>query len=202
MARVAEHYEQVEIKSVAALRKWLKQNHGREQGVWLVHHKKHSPHYVPYGAIVDELLCIGWIDGLVRKVDADRTMHLISPRKPKSIWSRVNKNKVAKLEREGRMTDAGRAVIDRAKEDGSWTIYDDVEKMVVPADLAQAFDKRARAAWEAFPDSVKKGALWWVKSAKTQATRQKRIDKTAAMTRHGLRVNVPEDERKFRELTG
>lgn len=197
--RVADHYDQVEVRSREELRAWLAANHERDQGVWLIHYKKHSEHHVPYMDFVEELLCFGWIDSLVRRVDEDRSMRLMTPRKVGSIWSQINKKAVKRLERDGRMTDAGRAVIERAKTDGSWTLYDEIEAVVVPDDLAKALKAKAREAWDGFSDSSKKPILWWIKSAKTEATRAKRIARTAERAAVGLRANFPDDEKKWKE---
>lgn len=197
--RVADHYERVEARSRAELRGWLAANHERNEGVWLIHYKKHTEHYIPYGEIVDECLCFGWIDGLVRRLDEDRSMHLVTPRRSGSIWSRANKEKVARLEREGQMELPGRAVIERAKEDGSWSLYDEVEALVTPPDLVAAFSTRGHAAWEGFSDSSRKAILWWIKSAKTDPTRAKRIAQTAERAAAGLRANYPDDEPKWKQ---
>jgi len=191
-------YERVEIRSRAELREWLAANHERDEGVWLVHYKKHTEHYVPWGEIVDECLCFGWIDSTTRRVDDDRTMHLMTPRRAGSIWSKINKDKVKRLERAGLMTDAGRTTIERAKEDGSWSLYDDIDAMIVPDDLARALKGKAGEAWNAFADSSKKAILWWIKSAKTEPTRTKRIARTAELAAVGLRANYPDDEAKWK----
>lgn len=189
--RVADHYEQVEIRSREELRQWLAANHERDEGVWLVHYKKHSEHYVAWSEIVDECLCFGWIDSLVRKLDEDRSMHLMTPRKAGSIWSKVNKDKVKRLERAGLMTDAGRAVIERAKADGSWTFLDAVEALEIPDDLATEFARYRRAAanFEAFPRSAKRGILEWIQNAKRDPTRRKRVEETARLAQRGERAN-------------
>lgn len=105
--RAKENAEEVEVQSRAMLRDWLAANHGRDSGVWLVHHKKASPHYLPMGEIIDECLCWGWVDSLSRGKDDLRTMHWIAPRNPASNWSRVNKDKVTRLLAEGRMAPPG-----------------------------------------------------------------------------------------------
>lgn len=174
-----ENREEVEVTSVAQLRDWLAANNTRTDGVWLITYKKADPdRYVSTGEIVDQCLCFGWVDSLTRGKDAARTMLWISPRKPGSNWSRVNKEKVARLEEAGLMTDAGRVVIARAQADGTWTALDDVENLVIPADLQAAFDATpgAEANWHAFPRSVKRGALEQLLNAKRAATRAKKID--------------------------
>lgn len=156
-------------------------------------YKKHHPDYVSWPEIVESLLAHGWIDSTARKVDEDRSMILIAPRRAGSMWSAVNKAIVARLEADGRMTDAGRAVIDRAKADGTWTILDDVEALIEPDDLAAALDTTsgARGHWDDFPPSVRKNLLWWVKSAKRPDTRARRIATIATETAEGRRPNGP-----------
>lgn len=188
-------FEHIEITDRAALRAWLEAHHRQSESVWLVTYKKHcGDRFLPYDDVIDELLCFGWIDSHVRKVDADRKKLLISPRRPGSIWSRLNKTRVERLDADGRMTDAGRAKIEAAKADGSWTLYDECEARVVPPDLAAAFAAVPGSAdrWDGFGAAAQKGILWWIKSAKTAATRQKRIAETARLAGLGLRANHPE----------
>jgi uncharacterized protein YdeI (YjbR/CyaY-like superfamily) len=105
----------VEFRSGAALRRWLEANHATADSFWLVAFKKHVPaRYVRYGDIVEELLCFGWIDARTRRLDEDRTMLLVAPRKPGSTWSASNKKRVKRLISEGLMTPAGQARIDEA----------------------------------------------------------------------------------------
>ncbi len=191
MAKPLQNAEKVEVKSRAELRAWLGGHHTRDTGVWLVHHKKSSPHYLPMGEIVAECLAHGWVDSLVRTKDELRTMHWIAPRKAGSSWSRVNKEIVAELEAEDLMTDAGRAVIEGAKADGSWTRLDAVERLEVPDDLAAAFDRLpgSRDHWDAFPRSVKRGVLEWVLNAKRPDTRAKRIAEVAEKAAVNERAN-------------
>ena len=168
----------MEVASAEALRDWLARHHARPRGVWLVTYKKAAgERYVSTGQIVDECLCWGWVDSLSRGKDALRTMLWISPRKAGSHWSRVNKEKVARLEAEGRMQGPGRAAIARARGDGTWTALDAVEDLVIPPDLQAAFDAApgAEENWHAFPRSVKRGALEQLLNARQAKTREKRI---------------------------
>lgn len=182
---------QLQITDAAALRAWLEQNHSRTDTVWLVTFKKAAgDRYVSWGACVDELLCFGWIDSKVQRVDELRSRRLICPRKPGSIWSKVNKDKVHRLIEAGRMAPSGLASIERAREDGSWTLLDDVEALIEPDDLAAALDglPAARVSWDSFPGNAKKQMLWWVKSARRDATRQRRIDRIVAEAAAGRRT--------------
>lgn len=187
--RTLENEDEVEVLSRADLRVWLDANHGRARGVWLVHHKKASPHYLAMGEIVEECLCWGWVDSLVRGKDEMRSMHWIAPRKPGSNWSKVNKAHVVRAEASGAMTDIGRAVIEAAREDGSWSRLDDVENLVVPEDLSVAMDDTARANWDGFSRSARRGILEWILNAKREETRAKRIAETAAMAKAGTPAN-------------
>lgn len=194
-----DDYERVEIESAAELRAWLAENHRRDESIWLVRYKKSGgDKHVSWSQVVDEVLCYGWIDGQTRKLDAHRTMNLLSPRRPGSHWSKINKDKVEALIAEGRMTEHGLARIEAAKADGSWTLLDDAEALVVPDDLAAALGKnpKARAGWDAFPDSSKKPILFWITSAKRDTTREKRVRETARLAAKGLRANFPEAKGK------
>ena len=164
--------------SRVAWRRWLASNPARQDGVWLVYRKKSSKVDGPvYDDLVEEALCFGWIDSQARRVDGDRMMQWFSPRRAGGLWSLLNKQRIEKLVREGLMTEAGEAAIDAAKGDGSWSLTDEVEALVLPSDLASALDAApvARGAYESLADATKKQYLWWVLSAKRAQTRADRI---------------------------
>lgn len=177
---------QVEVCSREELRAWLSQHHGDADSVWLVTWKKGTAHYLPRAECVEELLCWGWIDSTPKKVDDTRTAILVAPRKPKSAWSKVNKQHVAAARRSGAMTEAGEAAIAVAKDNGMWSFLDRVERLEVPPDLAEALGK-LRERWDAYPASVRRGTLEWIETAKTEATRAKRIAGTADNAAAGKR---------------
>ena len=181
---------QVQVNSRAEWRGWLEANHTSRQPIWLVTYRKGHPRHLPYDDIVEEALCFGWIDSLLHKLDAERSALYMSPRKAGGIWARSNKQRVERLEAAGLMTPAGRAVIERAQTDGSWSLLDDIDNLTMPDDLGAALDAdvAARANWEAFSPSVRKQFLWWVKSAKRDATRQARIEGTVRAARENIRV--------------
>ena len=165
--------------SRAAWRDWLATNHERQQGLWVVYRKKSSTLDGPlYEDLVEEALCFGWIDSLTRRVDDDRMIQWYSPRRQGGLWSALNKERIERLEREGHMTEIGRAVIEKAKEDGSWSQYDEVDALIVADDLALALAAapEAKAAYEGLANSVKRQLLWSVYSAKRPETRAKRIE--------------------------
>jgi uncharacterized protein YdeI (YjbR/CyaY-like superfamily) len=159
---------------------------------WLVSWKQATGRpAIGYDAVVEEALCFGWVDSLPRKLDDERGMVLVTPRKPGSRWSRINKERVARLEAAGLIEPAGAAVIEQARADGSWTALDEVENLVVPDDLAEAFSRHPGAAeqWEGFPRSARRGILEWILDAKRPPTRAKRIEETASLAREGTRAN-------------
>lgn len=182
----------VHPRSREAWRDWLAENHERGEGVWFIRYKKVTGKpTVSYGAAVEEAICFGWIDSLPRVLDGERTMLYFAPRQPGSNWSRLNKERVRRMTAAGKMMPAGQAKVDAAQTDGSWTALDDVEDLIVPDDLADAFGAHpgAEAHWEAFPPSVKRGILEWIHNAKRDATRQKRIEETARLAQQGRRAN-------------
>jgi uncharacterized protein YdeI (YjbR/CyaY-like superfamily) len=176
---IKDQYPRVPIESRAQLRTWLTQNHDRCDGVWLVRSRKAArpDRYVSQADIAREGLCFGWIDSQIRRLDDERNLLLFTPRRKGSMWSKVNKQFVVELTAAGLLTPAGQAVIDAAKADGSWTVLDDVEALVVPPDLAEALATTpgAQAGYNAWPDSAKKIVLWGLKSAKRPATRARRL---------------------------
>jgi len=156
----------------------LKRNHATSHGVWLVYDKAAAgKRRLSYDDIVDEAVSFGWIDSRPRSLNAERAMFYLSPRKRKSPWARSNKERVARLVKQGLMTAAGLAVVEAAKKDGSWDVYDAVEQLSVPSDLEAALveNEVARQNFAAFSPSNKKQLLWYVASAKHAETRQKRI---------------------------
>jgi uncharacterized protein YdeI (YjbR/CyaY-like superfamily) len=173
-------------------RDWLQDNHQQSAGVWLVYNKKTSglPH-LDYGAQVEEALCFGWIDSKPAKVDNVRSSLYFAPRKPKSGWSKPNKERVEQLLKLDLIQPAGLAKIEEAKKDGSWSLLDTVEALEIPKDLAQELAKYTQAAgyFAAFPRSAKRGILEWILQAKRPETRQARIEETARLAQDNLRAN-------------
>lgn len=183
--------EQVHPDSAAAWRAWLEANHATSPGCWLVSWKPATGRpTLDYEAAIQEALCFGWVDSQVRSLDDERGALLYTPRKPGSAWASTNKRRVELLEADGRMTDAGRAVIEAAKADGSWTILDDVEAGVLPQDLAAALAGTggAQATWDAYPPGVRRGMHAWVISAKRPETRAKRIAEIVDAAADGRRA--------------
>jgi uncharacterized protein YdeI (YjbR/CyaY-like superfamily) len=135
----------VTVRSRAALRDWLVRNHGASEGVWLATYKKHHADHLPWIEAIEELICFGWIDAVVQRVDEDRSAHLVAPRKPGSAWSAVNKEIVARMRAEGRMMPPGEAAIAVAERNGMWAFLDDVERLEVPGTSAKHWGSCARS---------------------------------------------------------
>ncbi|MBN1463752.1 MAG: YdeI/OmpD-associated family protein [Paludibacteraceae bacterium] len=160
-------------------RKWLEMNHDKKDGIWLIFNKKKSSNYnLSWSESVDVALCFGWIDSIKRPIDSTQYKQYFSKRKAKSNWSEINKAKVKTLIDQGLMQEAGYKSIEIAKENGSWSILDEVEAQVIPVDLKRAFAayRGSMDFFDSLSKSVKKGLLYWVISAKRKETRQKRIE--------------------------
>lgn len=174
-----------------AWRAWLEAHQDDAPGVWAVSWRSSTGREtVSYDAIVEEALCVGWVDSTVNVLDDDRSLQLVTPRRPRSTWARTNKDRVARLEAEGRIGPRGRRAIEAAKANGWWHILDDVEALLEPDDLAAALDDvpAARQAWDAFPPSARKQMLFWVVSAAKDDTRRRRIDTIVAKADRGERA--------------
>ncbi|HNL07967.1 MAG TPA: YdeI/OmpD-associated family protein [Chitinophagales bacterium] len=159
-------------------RNWLEKNHAEKNAIWLLYYKKQTKKpTLTWSEAVDEALCFGWIDSVRKTVDHESSIQLFSKRKPKSTWSRINKQKTETLISHGLMTEAGMKSIDIAKQNGSWQILDSVEELLTPPDLAQAFQAKptAKQYFETLSKSIRKAILQWLVLAKKQETRAKRI---------------------------
>jgi uncharacterized protein YdeI (YjbR/CyaY-like superfamily) len=165
-------------KDRQALRKWFEENHAISNGIWLIYDKNVSEkRMLTYDDIVEEAICFGWIDSVTHSLNEKQAMQYLSPRRPKSPWSKLNKDRVEKLVREKLMTKAGLNVIERSKKDGSWNIYDTIENLEVPEDLKNELESNriAQKNFENFSNSNKKQILWYIASAKMPETRERRI---------------------------
>jgi uncharacterized protein YdeI (YjbR/CyaY-like superfamily) len=173
-------------------RQWLQKNHATQLSVWLIMYRKGTG--VPsvyYSEAVDEALCFGWIDSKANKRDEGSYYQFFSKRSPKSNWSGVNKQKVEKLTEQGLMAPAGLAMVQLAQQSGTWTALEKVEAMEIPPDMQAAFNnnKTAESNFLAFPPSAQRGILQWIDSARTDATRQKRIHETVSLAAQNVRAN-------------
>lgn len=190
--RFEDQLEIVEAIDRPAWRQWLAEHHQTAIGIWLLYYKVGSGKpSIRYPEAVQEALCFGWIDSKVQTLDDDRYRQIFTPRKPGSVWSKLNKQYVANLIEQGLMTEAGMAKIIAAQQDGSWNALDEIEALVIPIDLEQALvvDQAAQQNFQAFSNSVKKNILSWIGSARRPETRSNRIQQTikaAAQNRNPL----------------
>lgn len=167
---------------------WLAENHAVSPGVWLAVGKKgRSATSLTYDQAVEVAVSFGWIDSTVNRLDDDRFKQLFTPRRPHSVWSSSNKERVARLLAEGRMQPAGLAAVQAAQADGSWTVLDDAENLVVPLDLADALRSTdgAEAGFDSLPASQRKMTLYWISSARRPSTRADRIARVTAAAARG-----------------
>ena len=184
----------------AAWRSWLDRNYASSAGVWLVF-RRGSARQLTYEAAVEEALCFGWIDSLLNPIDNQRFMQLFTPRREKSGWSRLNKQRVARLVADGLMTAAGREKIAAAKRDGSWRALDAVESLKIPPDFKAALEANriAKQNYDAITASAKKRYLFWINNAKRPDTRARRIK--AALALLAKNVSVPHPPRSVRQAS-
>lgn len=174
--------ERFEPASAAQWSDWLAANHAHVKGVWLVTPRSRTGRVtVDYETAVVEALRFGWVDSTTRTLDAERGMMWFSPRRPGSGWASSNKRRIETLRAEGRLEAAGEAAVRVAQENGSWNLLDDVERLVVPADLAEALEARpgAQGYWEEASPSSRRMALTWIVQAKRAGTRARRVSLTA-----------------------
>jgi uncharacterized protein YdeI (YjbR/CyaY-like superfamily) len=165
-------------ESKEAWRQWLEKNHVSKKTIWLVCYKKNAnKDTIVWSDAVDEALCFGWIDSTVRPVDDEKFMRSFMKRKPNGTWSKINKEKIKLLIVSGRMAAAGLECIEKAKQNGSWEMLDEVEELIIPKDLEKAFKTKpgSKAFFVSLSRSVRKAMLQWIALAKRPETKQKRI---------------------------
>ncbi|HVF96055.1 MAG TPA: YdeI/OmpD-associated family protein [Flavisolibacter sp.] len=178
-------------KDTKSWRSWLQKNGEKENFIWLILHKKESgKKTVSYEEAVEEALCFGWIDSKANKRDDESFYLSFARRNPKSSWSKLNKERVAKLVAQGKMTDAGLSVIESAKANGAWEALTAVDALLLPDALQKAFanNKKAKDYFDAFPPSTRRGILEWINNAKRAETNAKRIDETVRLAERNERA--------------
>jgi uncharacterized protein YdeI (YjbR/CyaY-like superfamily) len=164
-------------------REWLERNHETKQAVWLIYFKKIAKKpTLTWSQAVDEALCFGWIDSTAQTIDAESYRQFFTKRKAKSVWSKINKEKVKVLLAANKITKAGLESIEVAKRNGSWTILDEVEEMIIPSDLELAFAENfgSKDFFLSITKSTRKAILQWLVLAKQPETRAKRIQEIVA----------------------
>ena len=171
-------------------REWLSEKGHSEKSVWLIiYHKNSQTPSIEYHESIEDALCFGWIDSKAIKRNEESFYLYFTKRKPKSNWSKINKERVAKLTEQGLMTPAGQVYIDLAKENGTWDFDDDV----IPEDLQKLFDNNEIALknFQAFSPSSKRLILQWIMMAKKAETRLQRIIQTVELAEKNMKANHP-----------
>jgi uncharacterized protein YdeI (YjbR/CyaY-like superfamily) len=186
--------EKILFKDRNEWRQWLEENHQTEQEVWLVYYKVHTgKKSVRQAEAVEEALCFGWIDSLVKRIDDEKYMQKYTPRREGSNWSLSNKRRVKKLIESGKMTPAGLEKIEQAKQDGSWNRLDEFDKqLAVPSDLKAALEenKEAKKNFANFTLSQRNQYLWWLKSAKRTETKERRIREIVRRAENNIKPGI------------
>jgi len=160
-------------------RAWLRKNHDTKKEVWLIYYKEHTGKpRIPYDDAVEEALCFGWIDSIVKKIDDEKFAQKFTPRKSSSKWSEANKKRAMKMIREGKMTKVGMAKIREAQNSGEWFKPASVRtELAFPPHLQKqlAANKKALNNYNNLANGYKRLFVGWVTSAKKEETRQKRL---------------------------
>ena len=174
--------KQLYIRTRTEWRKWLTKNHNKIEEVWLIFFKKETGKpSIDYEITVEEALCYGWIDSLVKKIDEERYARKFTPRKDNSIWSVLNKKRIKKVIKEGRMTEYGLNKVKAAKKSGKW--YEDVRPDIslnIPTDFEKALkkNKKAKENFEKLSPTHRKYYIGWIATAKREETIEKRIEES------------------------
>jgi uncharacterized protein YdeI (YjbR/CyaY-like superfamily) len=179
------------FKNTTEWRNWLHENHNLSDGIFLIFYKVNSPfESMRWEEAVQVAICYGWIDSVVKKVDNERRKQLFTPRKHKSVWSKLNKTYIKKLIADNLMQESGLSKIEIAKQNGSWESLDDVENLIVPNDLQLAFEQN-KTAFDNYTNlspSYRKNYLYWLNQAKRQETRNIRIEAIIALCEQNIKA--------------
>ncbi|MDT0540113.1 YdeI/OmpD-associated family protein [Croceitalea sp. P059] len=190
MEAIKEYY----FKNDKEWREWLLENHMSTKGIYLIFYKiEHPMLSMRWEEAVRVALCFGWIDSTVKSLGNGKRRQYFCPRKPKSVWSKVNKDHLKELKAQGLMHKSGLRSIKTAKENGSWIALDKVEKGIIPEDLQMAFDKNQKAFdnYQSFTKGQRKSYLYWLNQAKRNETRQKRIIEIISLCKQGIKSRSP-----------
>ena len=176
-------------------REWLAENHDRESEVWLIYYKQATGRpSIPYGASVEEALCFGWVDSLIKRIDDQKYARKFTPRKDESAWSAVNKQRVEKMMREKRMTAYGLRKVEIAKRLGHWD--DPVKKPKIDLEMTEAFaealnnNPQAEKHFNALAPTYQKQYLTWIAVAKRPQTKRKRIEESIQLLSEGKKLGL------------
>lgn len=175
-------------------RAWLRKNYDTKKEVWLIYYKRHTGKpRIPYDDAVEEALCFGWIDSLVKKIDDEKFVQKFTPRKGKSKWSEANKKRARKMIKEGKMTKAGLAKIREAKSNGEWFKTAPVKKeLVIPAYIKKPFatNEKALDNFNNLANGYKRQLVGWITSAKREKTRKRRLTEAIRLLEQNKKLGM------------
>ncbi len=186
--------KQVYAKNRDEWREWLSQNHDKSMGIWLVFYKKHTAKpTLAYDEAVEEALCFGWIDSIIKKIDDDKYVRKLTPRKADSQWSESNKKRVIKLKKQGLMAEAGMVVVKEAKVTGLWDKPDRLQiSLDMPKELKSALakNKKAKGFFDQLAPSYQKQFIGWIVVAKRPETKERRLKESIALLEKGAKLGM------------
>ena len=187
--------EEVYVKTRAEWRKWLAKNHNISlSGIWLVYYKKGSSNpSLEYEESVEEALCYGWIDSIIKKIDAESYVRKFTPRKKGSKWSATNKKRVTRLLKKGKMTEFGQQMIDEAKLSGMWDVDPRPDFALEVSELfAAELDKnfKAKSFFYGLAPGYQKQFIGWINSAKRDATKENRVKESIDLLARGQKLGL------------
>jgi len=186
-----EEKEHLYFKNAQEWRTWLHDNHHTSTGVYLIFYRVDSEQEsMRWEEAVQVAICYGWIDSTVKRLDDERRRQMFTPRKDKSVWSKLNKTYIEKLIAENLMHESGLKKIAIAKTNGSWEALDHVEDLIVPQDLEAAFqqNKTALDNYNNFSKTYRKSYLYWLNQAKREETRQARIAEIVRLCEQNIKA--------------
>ena len=178
-ASLMDTLEELYVPDRESWRKWLEANHGGKKGVWLVFYKTHAGRpSLPYDSAVEEALCYGWIDSIIKKLDEDRYARKFTPRKPHSVWSKSNIERIERMVKEGRMSEAGLSIVEQSKKNGEFVEAETPPEEIEPPQSmieAMAANGVALENFNRLARSHKRQYVAWLLNAKKDETRRKRL---------------------------
>jgi uncharacterized protein YdeI (YjbR/CyaY-like superfamily) len=181
------------VRTRVAWRKWLAKHHASKPEIWLVLLKKHvNKPCVAYDDAVEEALCFGWIDGILKRIDDEKHVIRFCPRRRNSVWSDSNRKRVNRMIRQGKMTEAGLAAVREAKRNGQWQKAGQPRTDVAPDDLVRALkrNRKARELFERLSPSHRRQYIGWIEEAAREETRKRRIRKTVERLAAGKKPGI------------
>lgn len=175
-------------------REWLRKNHAIKKEIWLIYYKKHTGKpSILYDDSVEEALCFGWVDSIIKRIDDEKFARKFTPRKAKSRWSEANKKRARKMMKEGKMTEAGLTRVWEAKESGEWFKTTPARKeVVIPPYLKAALTKNKKALenFNNLTKSCKRQYVGWITSAKREETRKRRLAEAIRLLEKGEKLGM------------